>query len=1405
MANLFDIGRSGLNSYRESLAITGQNIANINTDGYKRRGAELEELTSAKASPLETSQGNGMGVRIGTIRRAFDEFLLNKVRSATAYSESSSKFASSVSQIEDILLPGESNLGNALGRFFEGLQEVASDPADLVGRTVAIEQSKLVSENFKQLHSLLEEMKGGLFTQTEHLLDEVNMLTVELQRVNKQLAAGSQTKANNSLLDARDHLIDKLNEYVEVSVSLDARGAAKVILGDNPNGPALVTKEKVNKLGAEQKSSELLFFLEPQAERLLTKRIDGGAVHGLSSAYLTANDVLEDVDRLAFDVITSVNAIHKRGLTLDGTAGGDFFQSLRLDLTASPVNTGNASATLRVIDPDAITPQRVKFNYDRATDIWSGTAEDGSIVVEGRHSATFNGVEISFVGQANQFDEFVYDPVKGSAGGVALALKRPQDIAAASPLIISANHNNKSQVLVDARPLADPASTSDYLPVIGDIFSNRPSAVGSTEFLTGGSVARIPANVSSIDLLSLAKQSQAQFSISNTDIANISGVTLNYEFTDANGDPANDTVTFDLDYLTVNGFSGDWIDAEQISDLLNRGIVKGTNSAGATVALIDIGAFSSGSEGNLNFSLSDGDFTSATLAKSVGGDSEAIISSSIDQATDIQIFTREGRHIAGTTPDSSTISKYQAAMKVENGFDANAVYVGDYLNETGDAGYLGMTAVTLGQSNILTTVDNSDDTVTAGFRLLDGIDTNEVSVDGLSSVAQTTSYEMTIAGVTKQVGPTDIKGPTSADVAEAMIDKFRADAPIAQIVGEPATRQIGDEVHLTFEGQTYVVAINDDREAIVSGGEAGRLAAFFDAQDRLHVVSTSGTIGKSKIEVLVDNNIPDNVDVANRLGLMDDQQTQVTTRYSDESLVVEGTGVVGEDNVITLTFSEDDTYNLAFIFDDAPDSGTTATTDKQINVSAAMASGDASAIALAINNAITGNQADGDGGADLSATAAATVAGNVVTLTVTDGTKVEILRDGNTLSTGAGKVTIDPVTMDGTAKTLDDAYVSPGYELVRDGRHISAIVQDSSILDDSFVVDGTGSPTQNNEITLTFSEDDTYDFTLVFDDKPDSGTTAAVNKQLDISAAMAGGDATAIATAISNAIANNVVSGADMSGLVTVSVSGDEITLTITDGTNFEIMRVGDRISSGSGQITIDPVTDGGSAKTLGDLPLTTASSESLVGQRVSLRDLPEEELIIFLGDTGARRVALQYDELPEGTPSLMRDLEIRVKDPAEKTIEIFDVETQTSVATRTLDEDNKALAAGFLVEFDGTLDADDSFNISANTLGMGDNRNLQAIIDLQHPASNLQSNGGFQRKFTNAVSKLGAIVQSGKIAAEAAVSLREASVEAESAYSGVNLDTEAANLIQQQQAYQASARILSTARELFETLIQVV
>ena len=207
----------------------------------------------------------------------------------------------------------------------------------------------------------------------------------------------------------------------------------------------------------------------------------------------------------------------------------------------------------------------------------------------------------------------------------------------------------------------------------------------------------------------------------------------------------------------------------------------------------------------------------------------------------------------------------------------------------------------------------------------------------------------------------------------------------------------------------------------------------------------------------------------------------------------------------------------------------------------------------------------------------------------------------------------------------------------------------------------------------------------------------------------------------------------------------------------------------------------------------------------MKLTNLPEEELIIFLGDGGARRLTVQYDETPPSIAEITRDLEIRVKDIATKTIEVFDVETSTSISTRVLDSLNKTDVQGFEVTFDGALLDGDKFSITGNSSGIGDNRNLQAILKLQTGASGVGTTGAFQKMYNNAISRLGSLVQSGQLASDAANSLTEASIEAESAYSGVNLDAEAADLIQQQQAYQASARILSTARELFETLLQTL
>jgi len=92
----------------------------------------------------------------------------------------------------------------------------------------------------------------------------------------------------------------------------------------------------------------------------------------------------------------------------------------------------------------------------------------------------------------------------------------------------------------------------------------------------------------------------------------------------------------------------------------------------------------------------------------------------------------------------------------------------------------------------------------------------------------------------------------------------------------------------------------------------------------------------------------------------------------------------------------------------------------------------------------------------------------------------------------------------------------------------------------------------------------------------------------------------------------------------------------------------------------------------------------------------------------------------------------------------------------------------------------------------------MNLLLNLQTADANGTNSGGFQQVFNTIVASVGAAVRSGDISLEAATAQRDAAAEAESEFSGVNLDSEAAALMEFQQAYQASARILSTARSCF-------
>jgi flagellar hook-associated protein 1 len=129
----------------------------------------------------------------------------------------------------------------------------------------------------------------------------------------------------------------------------------------------------------------------------------------------------------------------------------------------------------------------------------------------------------------------------------------------------------------------------------------------------------------------------------------------------------------------------------------------------------------------------------------------------------------------------------------------------------------------------------------------------------------------------------------------------------------------------------------------------------------------------------------------------------------------------------------------------------------------------------------------------------------------------------------------------------------------------------------------------------------------------------------------------------------------------------------------------------------------------------------------------------------------------------------------------------------------------GWQVQISGTPAAGDTFTVTSNVGGTGDNRN--ALI-----AANAQNVGVLQNGTTSITGGLSALItglgsqaQQINTAQTAQAAVNSQALTNVQSVTGVNLDEEAASLLQWQQAYQAAAQALTIGSSLFTTLIDSV
>jgi flagellar hook-associated protein 1 len=335
IGNIFDIATSGIAAQRLALEVTGENIANVNTQGYSRQQVNLESKLSINVNGVQL----GTGVQMSSITRAYDNSLQQQVVSANSgYQESLTK-ETALNQIQPSFNELNSDgLGGAISGFFGAWQDLSINPQGTAERQTLIAKTQILTDNFHQISANLTTVATNADNSLTGIASDLTTTAKSLALINSQIITTQALGGNsNELMDQRDLMVRDLSKNVGITSVLQADGTATVTvagLGTLVSGTKSATvytsvngaknDVKMTALGAASAGSDAT--LASSASGI------GGNLGGtLAVRDFIVPGYLKSLDSMASALVTAVNTQQAKGTDLLGGTGGtagtgaDFF------------------------------------------------------------------------------------------------------------------------------------------------------------------------------------------------------------------------------------------------------------------------------------------------------------------------------------------------------------------------------------------------------------------------------------------------------------------------------------------------------------------------------------------------------------------------------------------------------------------------------------------------------------------------------------------------------------------------------------------------------------------------------------------------------------------------------------------------------------------------------------------------------------------------------------------------------------------------------------------------------------------------------------------------------------------------------------------------------------------------
>ena len=146
------------------------------------------------------------------------------------------------------------------------------------------------------------------------------------------------------------------------------------------------------------------------------------------------------------------------------------------------------------------------------------------------------------------------------------------------------------------------------------------------------------------------------------------------------------------------------------------------------------------------------------------------------------------------------------------------------------------------------------------------------------------------------------------------------------------------------------------------------------------------------------------------------------------------------------------------------------------------------------------------------------------------------------------------------------------------------------------------------------------------------------------------------------------------------------------------------------------------------------------------------------------------------------------------------------TVASGTYTSGTPITFSGAQITLTGTPANGDTFAVGpASSSNTGDNSNAFAMIDALSASTLNGGSTSLTNVANNLVSQMGVLTQHAQSNASAQQAVNQSAKDARNNLSGVNLDEEAAKMVQYQQAYQACAQMIQVSDTMFKSLITAV